>query len=115
MTPGTTSKTRKYVVPNSVVESLGMHPNFNSAISTYTSAAAGKARVLGQRKLSSQQSRNSNNPAPMKTAISKNSWIGHLSTLVPTVPPQFSNIINNNIQGLSINYSNQIIQQPDPV
>lgn len=53
VTPGTNSKTRKYVVPNSVVESLGMQPNFNSALSTYNSAVASKARVLGQRKLSS--------------------------------------------------------------
>ena len=47
ITPGTSSKSRKYVVPNSVVESLGMQPTFNSALSTYTTAVGGKGRVIG--------------------------------------------------------------------
>ncbi len=97
-------------------------------ISTYN-------RGLGQRKLSSQQrtttSTTKNNNASNMKAVQKNSWIGgggNSNTMNTTGggvaqsqnPHTYSNIINNNqiknyiidnnIQGLSINYSNQIIQ-----
>ena len=55
-------------------------------------------KVVGKRKLSSQ-SRGTGGKNTSKHSVQKNSWMA---------PPNqgFSNIINNNISGLSINYSN---------
>jgi len=76
---------------------------------------------LGSRKLSTQNKTNStkNNPK----AICKNQWVGpnslpgtNMSFSSNQHPSNYSNIINNhnNIQGVQINYSNQIIQNGVP-
>eukprot|EP00347_Sterkiella_histriomuscorum_P009306 403341710 len=101
---GSLSVKQKFNVPQTLVDSLSFGTQVGATTATYNSTQnSGK---LGQRKYSSQ----SRHSKGSKGSMQKNQWIGQANNNgLNNGAHTYSNIINNNISGLSINYSNQII------